>query len=464
MIRIENNQTETHIQSWNECLKIISKSVNEKQYKTWFEPIKAVKLENEILTIQIPNKFFYEWLEEHFINILRKSILSVLGPKGKLEYLLMVENHQKTEIIPKVDNQNIKNPFVIPGIKKVKIDSQLNKKYIFETYIEGDCNRLARSAGKAIALKPGGTAFNPLFIYGGVGLGKTHLAHAIGNEIIQNGKSKNVLYLNTDQFTNQIIESIKKNTIADLINHYQLIDVLIIDDVQFLANREKTQEMLFNIFNRMHQAGKQIILTSDRPPKDLHGMEDRLISRFKWGLSADIQTPGYETRVAILEDKFGDEINTIPREVVEYVCFNIKKNIRELEGVVISLIAQSTLNHKKINIDLAKEIIKKYVNQANKEITLDNIKNLVADHFEVPVEKLQGKTRKRTVVMARQLSMYLAKNYTTKSLKNIGDNFGGRDHSTVIYSVQAIQNLIDTDNLFKDQVEEIERKVQMSLV
>ncbi len=467
MIRIENETKDKHTQTWDECLNIIKEIVAEKQFKTWFEPIKAVKLEDEVLTIQVPNKFFYEWLEEHYLSVLRKAILNVLGNKGRLEYLIMVENHQKisgSNYQTQQFQKNVyKNPYAAPGIKKVKIHHNLNKKYTFDSYIEGDCNRLARSAGKAVAERPGGTAFNPLFIYGGVGLGKTHLAHAIGNEIIDKGQSSNVLYMNTDQFTTQIIQAIKNNTISDLISHFQLIDVLIVDDIQFLAKREKTQEIFFNIFNRMHQSGKQIILTSDRPPKDLEGMEDRLISRFKWGLSADLQTPEYETRVAILQDKFGAEIEAVPPNVLEYVCFNIKNNIRELEGVIISLIAQSTLNHKDIDIDLAKEIIKKYVNPSSKEVTLDNIKKLVAEHFEVPVEKLQGKTRKRNIVMARQLSMYLAKQYTSKSLKNIGENFGGRDHSTVIYSVQAIQNLMDTDLIFKDQVEEIERKVSMSI-
>ncbi len=468
MIRLENEIKEPHNVVWDKCLDIIKESVIEKQYKTWFEPIKPIKLKDEVLTIQVPNKFFYEWLEEHHLAVLKKAILNVLGSQGRLEYLIMVENHQKISGKHTPTNQftkNVyKNPYAAPGIKKVKIHHNLNKKYTFESYIEGDCNRLARSAGKAVADRPGGTAFNPLFIYGGVGLGKTHLAHAIGNDIIASNASANVLYMNTDQFTTQIIQAIKNNTISDLINHFQLIDVLIVDDIQFLAKREKTQEIFFNIFNGMHQSGKQIILTSDRPPKDLEGMQNRLISRFKWGLSADLQTPEFETRIAILHNKFGKEIEAIPDNVLEFVCFNIKNNIRELEGVIISLIAQSTLNHKEIDVDLAKEVIKKYVNQSNKEITLDNIKKLVAEHFEVPVEKLQGKTRKRNIVMARQLSMYLAKQYTSKSLKNIGENFGGRDHSTVIYSVQAIQNLMDTDLIFKDQVEEIERKVSMSLV
>jgi len=315
----------------------------------------------------------------------------------------------------------------------------------------------------AIAKKPGGTAFNPLVIYGNVGLGKTHLAQAIGNEILNNLGKKNVLYITTERFTNQIIQAIKNNSINDFLYYYQHIDALIVDDIQFLANKNKTQEIFFNIFNQMHQSGKQIILTSDKPPKDLQGMEDRLINRFKWGLCADLQEPDYETRFAILDEKIKKNDIDIPADVKEYICYNIEDNIRELEGVIITLVAQSTLNNKTVNTDLAKEVIEQFVSRSSKEISVNNIKKLVAEHFELPVEKLQGKTRKRSIVIARQLSMYLAKNFTNSSLKSIGNDFGGRDHSTVIYSLKAVQDLMDTDALFKDTVNTLEKKVQMSL-
>ncbi len=457
-----------HSTIWDNCLSYIKENINDRKFKTWFEPIKPIKLEDDILTIQVPNKFFYEWLEEHYIGLLRTCILKELGKKGRLEYLILIDNKNQfsgsNEAENKVlESKDIKNPFVIPGIKKVKIDSNLNAKYTFDKFIEGDSNRLARSAGKAIAKAPGATAFNPLFVYGGVGIGKTHLAHAIGNEIKAQFPSNNVLYITTDRFTNQIINAIKKNTIDDLIGYYQHVDTLILDDVQFLAGRAKTQEILFNLFNRLHQNGKQIILTSDRAPIDLEKMEDRLISRFKWGLSADIQAPRYETRMAIVQDKLEEELDQIPEEVLEYVCHNVVNNIRELEGVMISLIAQSTLNLKDIDVSLAREIINKYVVSSNKEVALEKIKKLVADHFKVSVEKMQSSTRKREVVIARQLSMYLAKHFTNKSLKSIGDDFGGKDHSTVIYSLRAVKDMMDTDEGFKNQVNEIERKVQMSI-
>ncbi|MEY3367389.1 MAG: chromosomal replication initiator protein DnaA [Bacteroidota bacterium] len=469
---------------WDNCLQIIRRNVNGQSFKTWFEPIRPVRLENNALTIQVPNKFFYEWLEEHYVALLKMTIRKELGEKGRLEYQILTspakiqreEPKKMQEAVSKtplqmpaasqpqaIDTTHIKNPFVIPGIKKLSIDPQLNPAYVFDSFIEGDCNRLARSAGFAVARKPGGTAFNPLVIFGDVGLGKTHLAHAIGNEVLKLHESKSVLYVSSEKFTSQIIDSIKNNAVNDFVNFYQMVDVLIVDDIQFLANKQKTQEIFFHIFNQLHQSGKQIILTSDRPPKDLDGMEERLISRFKWGLSADLQVPDFETRVAILEAKMSREGVELPSDVVEFICYNIQNNIRELEGVLVSLIAQSSLNSREIDVDLAKDVVRNFVTQINKEITLDFIKNLVADHFDVPVEKLGGKTRKRQFVIARQLSMYLAKNLTDKSLKTIGEMFGGRDHSTVIYSVKTVQDLMETDMVFKDTVAELEKKIRLNL-
>lgn len=459
-----------HKKVWEDCLQHIKKNTNSQSFKTWFEPIKPVKLIDKILTIQVPNKFFYEWLEEHYVSALKAAIKQELGEKGRLEYQILLDDHRRIgkngdgQHVPKqFSGDRIKNPFVIPGIKKVKLDPQLNPNYTFSNYIEGECNRLARSAGLAISANPGGTAFNPLIVYADVGLGKTHLAHAIGNEILSRNGNKQVLYVTTERFTNQVIHAIKNNSINDFMNFYQMVDALIVDDIHFLANRPKTQEIFFNIFNQLHQSGKQIILTSDRPPKDLQDVEQRLVSRFKWGLSADLQPPDFETRMTILESKMKKENLELADDVKEFICYNIKNNVRELEGVIISMIAQSTLNQKEIDLALTKEIVQQFISQVDKEITVENIKKLVADHFKVPVEKLQGKTRKRDVVIARQLSMYLAKNFTNVSLKIIGENFGGRDHSTVIYSVKAVRDMMDTDMLFKDTVVELEKKVKLSL-
>jgi len=468
---------------WSNCLKIIKDNVNLQSFKTWFEPIEPVKIEGDILTILVPSQFFYEWLEEHYVTLLRKTIKRELGPNARLEYRIVVENssgnnspftidypnynsgnNKNPEIAaPLVMGTSIKNPFVIPGLKKVNIESGLNPNYNFDNFIEGDCNRLCRSAGYAVAQKPGGTAFNPLVIYGSTGLGKSHLAQAIGNEVKQNFPNKTVLYTNAERFTNQFIESLKNNSVNDFVHFYQLIDVLIIDDIHFFANKAKTQDIFFHIFNHLHQESKQIILTSDRPPRDLEGVEERLLSRFKWGLSADLQIPDFETRVAILEKKMYADGIELPKDVVEFVAYNITNNIRELEGALVSLLAQASLNKKQIDLDLAKKIVKNFVKNMSREVSIDFIQKAVCDYFDVPVDKLKEKTRKRQVVQARQLSMFLSKNFTKHSLKAIGKHFGGRDHSTVIHSCQAIQNLMDTDSKFKESVDDLQKKIQMSI-
>jgi chromosomal replication initiator protein len=465
--------TYDHTTVWNKCLSIVRREINAQSYKTWFEPIKPVRLTSEALTIQVPNKFFYEWLEENFVNELKKALRMTLGENARLEYQILVDNHRKigkntgahenNDFPKKFSTDQIKNPFVIPGIKKIKIDPQLNSAYNFDNYVLGECNHLAATAGKAIAANPGGTAFNPLFIYGDVGLGKTHLANAIGMEVLKQNSDKQVIYVTLERFTNQVIQAIKNNAVNDFMNFYQMIDTLIVDDIHFLAGRAKTQEIFFNIFSQLHHNGKQIILTSDRPPKDIKEVEERLISRFKWGLAAELTTPDYQTRRAILDIKMKKEGLELEEKIKEYICYNIKNNIRELEGVIITLVAQSTLNKKEIDLQLAKDVVNQFISQDSKEITVENIKLLVAEYFKVPVEKLHGKTRKRDIVIARQLSMYLAKNFTTNTLKDIGKNFGGRDHTTVLYSVKAVQDLMDTDLVFKDKVVELEKQVQLNL-
>ena len=462
-----------YLGTWDRCMGVIKEHVNTQTLKTWFEPIKAVKLEGDILTIEVPNQFFYEWLEENFLNVLRLAIVEVLGKNGRLEYRFKVEKNNATNTAPastsdqledNISPQDIQNPFVIPGIKRVKVNPQLNLAYRLSNYIEGDCNSLARSAGKAIADRPGETAFNPLFIYGEVGLGKTHLAQAIGNEVLSKFPNKSVLYVSTEKFTNQLIQSIKNGSVTDFTNFYQLVDVLIVDDIQFLANKKKTQEIFFNIFNHLKQCGKQIILTSDCPPNEMQGVQDRLLSRFKWGLEADISRPDLETRIAIMEAKMSKENIQVPREVSNFICTHVKNNIRELEGVLIQLIAQATLNQREIDMDLAKEVIKRVNNKDNKEITVDLIKEMVAEFFGIDVEKLGSKTRKQDIATARHLSIYFSKEYTKNSLKNIGKYFGGRDHSTILHSCKTVKDRMDTDRAFKDTVASLQQKMQLSLL
>ena len=473
---------ETSTAVWENCLKIIKDNVPTHSFKTWFEPIKALKLDGSVLTIQVPSLFFYEWLEEHYVNLLRKTIKHELGADARLEYNIVVDNatansKAQTINIPASPNgelknpsvpipvtvpSSIRNPFVIPGLKKINIDSQLNSKYSFDNFVEGDCNRLARSAGFAVANKPGGTSFNPLMIYGPTGLGKTHLVHAIGGAIKDRFPEKQVLYVNAEKFTQQFVESMKNNTINDFKNFYQLIDVLILDDVHNFAGKEKTQDIFFHIFNELHQTNKQIVLTSDKPPKDLIGVEDRLLSRFKWGLTADLQIPDFETRMAILYKKMQLDGIELPQDVVEYVAHNIDSNMRDLEGAMVSLLAHSTLNKKEIDLPLAKQMLKNFIKNSSKEISIEYIQKLVCEYFEVPVELLKSQTRKREIVQARQISMYLAKSHTKSSLKSIGMHFGGRDHSTVIYACQTVEDLIDTDKKFRAYVADIQKKLKLS--
>lgn len=473
-------KTCTHV--WNNCLQIIKDNIPAQSFKTWFEPIKALRLEGNVLTIQVPSLFFYEWLEEHYVGLLRKTVKKQLGEEGRLEYNIVVEKSSnnipyttnmpsngngaegKNQSMPMPIslNKDIKNPFVIPGLKKLQVDPQLNQNYTFENFIEGDCNRLARSAGYAVAGKPGGTSFNPLMIYGGVGLGKTHLAQAIGNEIKRNLTDKLVLYVSCEKFTQQFVDALKNNNINDFVNFYQAMDVLIMDDVHNFAGKEKTQDIFFHIFNHLHQSGKQLIITSDKPPKDLSGLEERLLSRFKWGLSADLQIPDLETRMAILNKKMYSDGIELPSEVIEYVAHNIDNNVRELEGAMVSLLAQSTLNKKEIDLNLAKSMLKNFIKNSSKEISMEFIQKLVCEYFEVPIEMVKSKTRKREIVQARQISMYLAKLHTKTSLKSIGAFFGGRDHSTVIYACQTVDDLIDTDKKFKGYVADIQKKLKMS--
>ncbi|MCB9034850.1 MAG: chromosomal replication initiator protein DnaA [Chitinophagales bacterium] len=472
---------------WENCLKIIKDNINLQSYNTWFKPIVPVKLDDDVLTIQVPSQFFYEWIEEHFIALLRKTIQRELGSNGKLEYRIKMESdnlvNAKTINVPNqkegvVESNEVdipmlfskpivKNPFIALGLKKIKIPSQLNSNYTFDNFIEGDSNKFARNAAKAIAKAPGVTSFNPLVIYGGSGLGKTHLAQAIGNYIKANNPNKSVLYVASEKFTSQFVAAAmdkeNQNSTSDFVHFYQQIDVLIIDDIHYFSNKPKTQDIFFHIFNHLHQNGKQLILTSDRPPKDLEGIEERLLSRFKWGLTTDIQVPDYETRYAILQNKIHKDGMELEEDIVRFIATNIKTNVRDLEGVLTTLFAQATFNKQEISLDLAKKTVINFVKHATKEISLDMIQKTVCDYFEVPVEKLKESTRKRQFVQARQLSMYFAKEYTKFSLKAIGSEFGGRDHSTVIHSCQAVKNLIDTDEEFKDAVDELKKRIELSL-
>lgn len=476
----------THIQVWDNCLKVIKDNIPTQSFKTWFVPIQPVRLEKNVLTIQVPSPFFYEWLEEHYINLLKKTIKKELGSDGTLEYTIVVDSayqnnspytvkmpasHRNAISNPPVsmplnihsegNSKEIPNPFVIPGLKKIKVNSQLNDRLNFDNFIEGDCNRLARSAGYAIAEKPGLTAFNPFFLYSHVGLGKTHLSQAIGIHIKNNFPDKTVLYLSAEQFQLQFTDSIVNKNQNDFINFYQMMDVLIIDDIHNLAGKQKTQDVFFHIFNHLHQRSKQIIITSDKAPVELNGIEQRLLSRFKWGLAADLQLPDFETRVAILKKKTYNDGIEMPNDVIDYLAFSITSNIRELEGALNSLIAQSVLNKKSINLDLAKKMIDKIVISNTKEISIDYIQKVVCDYFAISVDDMNSKSRKRDIVQARQLAMYFSKEMTKASLTTIGLQCGNKDHATVLHACRTVTNLLETDRIFKTYHDELVRKIKL---
>ncbi len=467
---------------WASCLNVIKDNIPQTSYQTWFEPIKPVKLDRDILTIQVPSLFFYEYLEEHYIDLLSKTLRRNLGANAKLEYNVVMDNSHINNRKPytlnfpttnKTDLRNrpvsvssnqerldIRNPFVIPGIKKLNVDPQLNNDYSFENYIEGDCNRLARNAAYAVAKNPGKTAFNPLFLYGNSGLGKTHLAQSIGIEVKRQMPEKTVLYVSANKFQTQFTDSVRNNSQNDFLNFYQMIDVLIIDDVHEFAGKTKTQNTFFHIFNHLHQSGKQLIITSDKAPVDLAGVEDRLLSRFKWGLSADLQIPAFETRVEILNRKIYTDGLTVPEDVVYYIASNVLNNVRELEGALISLLAMATLNKQEINFENAKAIIDKLVKKTSREVTVESISETVCDYFGLDLEILHSKTRKREIVQARQIAMYFSKSLTNSSLSTIGAKIGKKDHATVLHACKAVNNLIETDKDFKGQVKEIEAQLK----
>lgn len=470
---------------WKKCLDIIQDNVDEANFNKWFKPITPIKLADNALTIQVPTHMYYEWLEEHYIELLKATIKKELGPNGKLLYNVIMEKKQKNETpttitlpannrhaisnppvqapldITSTNSKEIPNPFVLPGLKKKYIQTNLIDSLNFENFIEGDCNRLARSAGWAIAKQPGETSFNPLFIYSDVGLGKTHLAHAIGIQTKINHPDKIVLYVNSDMFCQQYVESIRNNNINDFIYFYQMVDVLIIDDIEFLNGKTKMQEAFFQIFNHLHQKHKQIIITSDKSPIEISGFESRLLSRFKWGLTADLQIPDLETRIALLNNKLLNEGIEMSKEVIDYLALRVTSNVRELEGALIAILAQSSLNHKEITVDLAKQMVDKCVKGTAKEISIEYIQKIVCDCCGISVEQINTRTRKREIVQARQLSMYFAKKYTKLALSTIGSYCGNKDHATVLHACRVINNLYETDKRFKITMDEIEKKLKI---
>ena len=465
---------------WGNCLEVIRDNISLSSYNTWFAVINPIKFESNVLTIQVPSHFFYEWLEEYYVDLLRKVIKKVIGSQAKLEYsIVMDKSNVKSEpdFTVKVPAKSIKyvasakvskvktekaivNPFQTKLIQKVHVDSNLNSIYTLDRFIEGDCNRLAKSAASAVSIKPGGTAFNPLVLISSVGLGKTHLSQSIGVEVQRLYPDKTVLYVNADVFTKQFVDSIKNHTTNDFINFYKLIDVLIVDDIQFFVGKAKTQDAFYHVFNHLHQSGKQIVLSSDVAPKDMKGMEQRLLSRFKWGLTVDLELPNKETRLDIFKEKIYNSGIDLSDDVVNCLASRVNTNVREMEGVLNAVIAQSTLSKVPITVGLVEKLVGRYVKNVKKEVTINYIHKIVCDYFKVPEDLLLTKTRKRNVVQARQIAMFFSKQMTGGSLASIGNHFGGKDHGTVMYACKTVVNLSEIDKQFKGYIDDIRFKLE----
>lgn len=454
-------------------MKVIQDNVPEAAFKTWFLPIVPLSYENKIFTIQVPSQFFYEYLEDKFVDLLRFTLHREIGKDTILQYRVLMENTTNTVVDYRGDTKSnidkvaVKNGAKIPNpfdkvVQQDDFSSQLNWKYTFDNFFEGDSNKLARTACEAIAKNPGKTAFNPLFIHGVSGVGKTHLCHAVGTCIKDIYPEKRVLYVSAHLFKIQYADAGRHNTTNDFINFYQGIDVLIIDDIHELAGIEKTQNTLFHIFNHLHQNNKQLILTSDKAPSELKGVEERLLTRFRWGLTTKIDNPEKRLRLRILQNKILHDGLSIPEDVVDYIAENVTDNARDLEGVIVSIMAHSLVYGKELDLALAKRVIDQTIKKIEKKkITVDFIQDAVCRFYNLDTSLLQTASRKREIVQARQISMYLSKAYTEMSLTQIGSLIGKKNHATVLHACKTVREQMEVDKIFRDEIAEIEKALRV---
>lgn len=444
-------------QLWHETLSIIEKELSKPSFETWLKSTKPISLTEDSIEIGVPNDFAKEWLETRYINLIKNTLRFVTQREMKVTFIIPTSPSTEDVIMEKKTSPIEYNRSNGTEDQQILL---LNPKYTFDSFVIGNGNRFAHAASLAVAEAPA-KAYNPLFIYGGVGLGKTHLMHAIGHFIQQSNPKSKVLYLSSEKFTNELINSIRDDKTVDFRNKYRNIDVLLIDDIQFLAGKERTQEEFFHTFNALHDANKQLVISSDRPPKEIPTLEDRLRSRFEWGLIADIQPPDLETRIAILRKKAKGENLDIPNEVMHYIASNIDTNIRELEGALIRAVAYSSLINKEISVSLTTEALKDILPSSRpKQITINLIQEVVAQYFKLKIEDFSAKKRTRSVAFPRQVAMYLSRELTDCSLPKIGEEFGGRDHTTVMHAHDKITTEKQTDLRLANTIKELTKRLE----
>ena len=446
-------------QQWAQCQTILADNLTTSAYQTWFAPIVPLQFAQGVLTLQVKSQFVAEYIEENYIPLLSAAIFRVFGQGTKLEYRVLIDATSgagtmlpsagapsKSQMLPNMPQPASANNF----------DTQLNSFYTFDSFVAGEPNKLARNAGMSIVQNPGRTAFNPLFIYGGSGVGKTHLANAIGNQVLALNPYARVLYVSANTFKLQYQDAAKANRIPDFLNFYQAVDVLIVDDIQYFAGLKGTQDTFFHIFNYLQQSRKQLILTSDRPPIELKDIEERLLTRFKWGLAAEITRPDYQLRRNILLSKMHRDGITLSDDVIDFIAQNVRDSVRDLEGILASLLAHSTLTDKEIDVQLAEQIISRIVAIQPRQTTIPDIIATVAEYFNVPPKSIVAQNRSKDISQARHVALYLSKELTNCSLNEIGFKMGRRTHATVLHSISLVKSQLEFDPVLRQRVAQLQ--------